>query len=100
MLVSLQDETVASPQSIRNELLPCVEPKPVPLMVTVVPTAPKFGETPVTLGACAFALPAKKRERNNSRAIPDPTLLARGRVPAFRCASSPGTNKRQIDSAV
>lgn len=33
-----------------TELAPWVEPKVVPIMVTIVPTNPEDGETPVMLG--------------------------------------------------
>jgi hypothetical protein len=51
MLVSLQVVIeVARVPLKKTALLPCAVPKPVPLMVTVLPTAPEAGDMPVMLG--------------------------------------------------
>jgi hypothetical protein len=49
MLVELQLEGVASVPLKLTVLVPCVAPKPVPIIVTGVPTAPDEGLTPVTV---------------------------------------------------
>ena len=53
MLVALQPENVVAgvPPKV-TVLLPWLVPKFVPLIVTVVPTAPLVGDTPVIVGPC------------------------------------------------
>jgi len=53
ILVSLQ--LIAAALIPFNEivLLPCDPPKPVPVIVTSVPTGPEVGARPVMLGPCA-----------------------------------------------
>jgi len=49
-------------------LLPCAEPKFVPVIATEAPTAPELGETLAIVGACARVRPAHASE-NKSAAI-------------------------------
>src|SRR6266446_8033102 len=49
-------------------LLPCAEPKFVPVIATEDPTAPELGETLAIVGACARVRPAHASE-NKSAAI-------------------------------
>jgi hypothetical protein len=63
MLVAVQfveGETVAVVPLNLMVLVPCVEPKPVPVTVTEVPTVPEAGDGPVMLGVATTvnALPA------------------------------------------
>src|SRR2546427_13273410 len=51
MLVALQLVGVAAVPLKVTVLVPCVDPKFVPLIVTEVPTGPEVGEKPVMLGA-------------------------------------------------
>jgi hypothetical protein len=53
ILVALQLVGAATVPLNRTLLAPCVEPKFAPLIVTVVPTAPADGDTPLMVGAAA-----------------------------------------------
>ena len=50
MLVSLQVDGVTGALQMLSVLLPWSSPNPLPLIVTDVPTGPKFGDTLLTTG--------------------------------------------------
>src|SRR5258708_31161360 len=52
--VSLQLTTDAVTVLKLTELVPCVAPKPLPLICTCEPEAPAVGDTPVTTGLTTF----------------------------------------------
>src|SRR5258708_11975823 len=55
-------------------LLPCAEPKFVPVIATEAPTAPELGETLAIVGACARVRPAHASE-NKTAAIRLPIFV-------------------------
>jgi hypothetical protein len=63
MLVLDQFRTVALVPFNATVLVPCVEPKPVPVIVTDTPTGPEVGEIDVTVGAWARARPQRVRRQ-------------------------------------
>jgi len=71
MLVLLQLFTAAGVPLKLTVLVPWVDPKPDPVIVTAVPTAPEVGERLVILGPAARAEPAQdkiiERKKNSVR---------------------------------
>ncbi len=82
MLVDDHAVTAALVEFNETVLLPCVPPKPVPVIVTGIPTGPELGEIAVIVGDWPFARPQhrkrneamirKKRFRLHRRAIKHP----------------------------
>jgi len=69
MLFALQFVTLAVVPLNLTVLLPCVEPKPEPAMVTEAPTAPEVGDRLVIDGAAARTWTLASRRRKENRAI-------------------------------
>jgi hypothetical protein len=69
MLVILQLVTVADVPLNLTVLLPCVEPKPDPEIVTEAPTAPEVGVRLVIAGAAATLLKLKRDKAQRNRIV-------------------------------
>ena len=65
-MLTLQPTTVALVPLRDTVLVPCVVPKPDPVICTTVPTGPLVGEIPVMVGAWACAGPAHKHMAENA----------------------------------
>jgi hypothetical protein len=61
-------------------LLPWVEPKLVPVIVTEAPTAPDVGERLVILGAATAVEDSRKNEKQRTRTANTTVLDAEGRI--------------------
>src|SRR6266404_2563531 len=66
MLLSDQLATAEAVPLTETELVPCVAPKPVPVIATDTPTAPDAGEIFVMFGAWANVRPAHARKHNRA----------------------------------
>jgi len=67
MLVALQLVVVAVVPLNLTVLVPWVEPKFVPVIVTEAPTAPEVGDKPVMLGGAAWASRAKSKTKHPTK---------------------------------
>lgn len=65
-------------------LLPWVDPKLVPVIVTEAPTAPDVGERLVILGAATAVEDSKKNEKQRTNAENSSVLDAEGRIRCLR----------------
>src|SRR5258708_33019392 len=64
MLLSDHMATAEAVPLSETELVPCVAPKPVPVIASDTPTAPDAGEILVTFGAWASVRPAHAMKNN------------------------------------
>lgn len=80
MLVALQLGAVAVVPLNFTVLLPCVEPKLAPVIVTEAPTAPDVGERLVILGAANAIEDRTKNEKPKTNTENSFVLVAEGRI--------------------
>jgi hypothetical protein len=94
MLVALQLVAVAVVPLNFSVLLPCVEPKLVPVIVTEAPTAPVVGERLVILGAAKALEGRANNEKPKTSAENSAILDTEGRMSRLRPDSESGTTGR------